>query len=516
MHITFQTRLMIGGVLMGVLMAAIIACNLIGQRTIENSQQYINIAEQAQTDLQKLLRGLNEILVTEGSSSSRKLALDGMESLKRNLETLAKSDSSAEAILKETVSLSESVEKFIGWKKISINDDNAVLAFGKVSGRIEPVTTGLDSIQTSIKSKSNQIRDRIYIIQAIIIGLGLLALGGVGLITYRSVIRQIGGDPQLAAERLREIANGDLTRPLITKHSDSLLGNLENMRQQLKGTIRKLTVHAEQLAAASHELATSAHQVASGTHDGSDAAAAMTASVEEMTASMSQVAQNASAVVSTTANSGRFADEGNTHILDLARSMGAISNRVKSGAGEVAGLGRQSDEIRSIVGVIKEIADQTNLLALNAAIEAARAGESGRGFAVVADEVRKLAERTTQSTEDIAKKIEAIQNNVKAVVNTMNLSVTEVSAGEKLASQGAATIGQIQTASQEVVSLIGSISNSIRENSTTCQAVAKSVERVAQLTEENSNAADQVASTADRMTHIAKELNQIAVQFKTY
>src|SRR5260370_42634924 len=92
---------------------------------------------------------------------------------------------------------------------------------------------------------------------------------------------------------------------------------------------------------------------------------------------------------------------------------------VSAAAKKVEELGKSSDQIGRIIGVIDDIADQTNLLARNAAIEAARAGEQGRGFAVVADEVRKLAERTTTATKEIAQMIKNIQNETKVAVLAM-------------------------------------------------------------------------------------------------
>jgi methyl-accepting chemotaxis protein len=199
----------------------------------------------------------------------------------------------------------------------------------------------------------------------------------------------------------------------------------------------------------------------------------------------------------------------------LAADMGAISNQVQGAARQVSELGLQSEQIRSIVGVIKEIADQTNLLALNAAIEAARAGESGRGFAVVADEVRKLAERTANSTRDIAGMIEAIQQNVHAVVTAMGQSQAQVQQGEVLAGELSESMGAIRAVTDRVSGKVREISEAIGENASASQVVAKSVEHIAQLSEDNSGAARELSSTATRLNAIAGELDASARTFRT-
>jgi len=337
----------------------------------------------------------------------------------------------------------------------------------------------------------------------------------LGIWIIRAILHVLGGEPADAARSVASIAAGDLTARIATTYPGSLLANMESMRLALNKVIRGLADNAGSLASFSEELAAASAQVATGAAAGSDAASSMAASVEEMTVSIAHVAESAASAAGTATQAGLTATDGSSKVLNLARSMSAIAVSVKDSSVKIAGLGRQSDEIRSIVGVIKEIADQTNLLALNAAIEAARAGESGRGFAVVADEVRKLAERTRQSTEDIAQKIAAIQGNVHSVVAAMNQSVDEVSQGERLAAEGAQGMDGIRGATSEVVGIVKDISEAIRENSSASHEVAQTVEHIAQLSEENSSAARQVATTASDLTHLAAELKQVTMQFKT-
>jgi methyl-accepting chemotaxis protein len=343
----------------------------------------------------------------------------------------------------------------------------------------------------------------------------ILILGLVGFQTMRYTVRSLGGEPEAAVSAVNLIAARDLSTAIVTRHEGSLISRLEDMRQSLGTSISRLIDDSRKLTIYAESLASSSHQVASGANSGSDNAARLAASAEQMTTNIGNVAANAGNVSQRVAEAGSVAQQGAAHIIELTRSMGSLSSSFKATAADIVTLGRQSEEIRSIVGEIKDITEQTNLLALNAAIEAARAGESGRGFAVVAEEVTKLAERTKQSAEDIASKIQAIQANVQTVIGAMNDNLAEVARSEKLADEAERAVEHIRGASANTVTLVAEISQAIAENSVTSKEVATTVENFAALSEENSAAARQVAETAVELAQLAEGLSALTSSFKT-
>lgn len=371
----------------------------------------------------------------------------------------------------------------------------------------------------ALKNSERQAAETVSQVRTFTIVTLLVAiLASLALISWivRSVLGTLGGEPTDAARSVALIAQGDLTKVIHSSRSDSLLGHLESMRSELNALISKLKMGADRLVLFSDELAKTSQTVAEGAGHGSDAATSIAASIEQMSTSISDLSSNTSAAAAATHQTGEIASQSGSAVMDLANGMAMLSLSVKDSANKVSELGQQSDEIRSIVGLIQSIADQTNLLALNAAIEAARAGEQGRGFAVVADEVRLLAQRTTQSTQDIAHKIEGIQCNVKAVVSIIDQNVEQVTRGEQLASQGAEAISNIQKATKGVVTIVLNISDAVRENSAASQEVARTVEHIATLSERNSRSSHEVAGTANELSALAHDLSRISAQFKTH
>ncbi|HEX6735797.1 MAG TPA: methyl-accepting chemotaxis protein [Azonexus sp.] len=349
-------------------------------------------------------------------------------------------------------------------------------------------------------------------------GLGIGGFIAISLLLVsRNIIGTLGGDPEIASAITRRIAAGDLATPVAVRagDKDSLLVNIQSMQETLRQMISSVVANAEQVATAADELLQASEAVADRARQQSDAAASMAASVEEMSVSIDQVKENAGEAHGISQEAGAISHEGATVIHNAASEMRKISEAVQASSTIVEDLGRQSDQITSIVKTIREIADQTNLLALNAAIEAARAGEQGRGFAVVADEVRKLAERTSLSTTEIGAMVEKIQSGTRSAVSSMQAGVEQVGNGVELANQAGDSINRIRDGAERVTHVVNGISDSIREQSTASNQIAHQLETIAQMSEQSAVAVRHTADAARQLHSLSASLHQTVAQFKT-
>jgi methyl-accepting chemotaxis protein len=339
---------------------------------------------------------------------------------------------------------------------------------------------------------------------------------GLATTTILSIKRSLGGEPDYAAEIAHAVAAGDLTFRVDVRPGDtsSMIAAMKDMQDKLKQIVLSIQGEAERVSATAEQLSASSGQVAEGSRQQSEAASSMAAAVEQLTVSIDQVAERAAEAARVSTHSGELSQQGAEIIHSAASEMQNIESSVKQSSGIIQMLEQQSGEISAIVNVINEIADQTNLLALNAAIEAARAGEQGRGFAVVADEVRKLAERTAQSTQEIAQMIGKIQEGTRDAVASMESGVKQAGHGVTLANNAGDSIVEIRTEASRVVDVVGDISHSLKEQSTASNEIARNVETIAQMSEENSAAVTQTAAAAHHLGDMAISLQNLVGRFR--
>jgi methyl-accepting chemotaxis protein len=170
-------------------------------------------------------------------------------------------------------------------------------------------------------------------------------------------------------------------------------------------------------------------------------------------------------------------------------------------------LGESSAQIGHVIKVITSIAEQTNLLALNATIEAARAGEAGKGFAVVANEVKELAKETARATEEIGRKVAAIQGDTGSVVD----AIAEIG---RIIGQINEIQTTIATAVEEQTATTSEIGRNVQEAAKGSTEIAENISGVAQAAQSTSSGATETQASAGELSRMAGELKRLVGQFR--
>lgn len=354
-------------------------------------------------------------------------------------------------------------------------------------------------------------RTRLFVLLLLILG-SIGAFAGAAWLIGRNILQPI----EAARKAALDIADGNLTRSIEQGTQDEigeLLGALAMMQDNLRKLVGEIRNTAENLDNSSGQMLRATDQINQASARQSESSAAMAAAVEELTVSIHQVSDNAGVAHETADRSGTSASQGADVVLRMNEDIRMIASNMNETASAVSNLGAMSNEIGSIIGVIRDIADQTNLLALNAAIEAARAGEQGRGFAVVADEVRKLAERTTQSTTAISQIVTKVAQQTTIAVSSMEAQVQRVRDSDALARQAEESIRNITEESARVLGAVNDISSALREQAQASNDIAVNVEHIAQMSQENQNSTEETAVVADQLKALSEELTKLTRRF---
>jgi methyl-accepting chemotaxis protein len=257
---------------------------------------------------------------------------------------------------------------------------------------------------------------------------------------------------------------------------------------------------ANTLASASAELTATATEMSSTANRTSQESASASAAAEEISTGIQTVATNMEEMVASIKEISRSTNE-SAMMAKSTMQRANESNQI------ITKLGVSSQEIGDVIKVISSIAQQTNLLALNATIEAARAGEAGKGFAVVANEVKELAKQTAKATDDITKKIGAIQGDTDRAVNAISEISKEV---EKL--NGIS--GSIAVAVEEQTATTNEISRVVLESKKGVESIAVTVRTVSQAANESSASSTQTLSASKELAKLAESLKALIKETK--
>jgi len=322
----------------------------------------------------------------------------------------------------------------------------------------------------------------------VLAALALAAAGVIAFLLTRSVMRQLGGEPDYAVKIAAGIAAGDLTARIVLdeRNRDSLLYAITTMQESLSVLVAKVRAGTETIATASSQIAAGNQDLSARTEEQASSLEETASSMEELTSTVRQNADNARQANQLAQSAADVAAEGGAVVQQVVETMGAINE--------------SSKKIVDIISAIDGIAFQTNILALNAAVEAARAGEQGRGFAVVAAEVRTLAQRSAAAAKEI-----------KELIGD---SVGNVDAGSKLVDRAGETMTHIVASIRRVNDIMGEITAASAEQSAGIEQVNQAVGQMDQVTQQNAALVEEAAAAAESMQNQAAQLNIVVSAFK--
>jgi methyl-accepting chemotaxis protein len=329
----------------------------------------------------------------------------------------------------------------------------------------------------------------------------------------------ISGALNKAVAAMRNIAEGegDLTLRLNDRGNDEIArlarafnqfaGKVQTLVQQVLDSARHIAHTADNMGEASERTEHNITQQNAETEQVSSA-------VEEMSITANEVAQNAQLTAEAANTADQETTSGRDIVTNALSSVSELASETQATADRIEKLGVDINEISSVIDMIRSVSEQTNLLALNAAIEAARAGEQGRGFAVVADEVRTLASRTRESTEEIQRKVEALQQEANLSVTKMLQNRETAEATMELTNNAGRSLESITQAVANITEMSHHIAASAEQQSSVANVVSENIVTITRLANETHESAGQVFNDTKELAQQSAGLRDLVSRFK--
>lgn len=318
---------------------------------------------------------------------------------------------------------------------------------------------------------------------------------------------------------MREIGSGDgdLSRRLDANRRDefgTLAADFNSFVNKLVVLVYSVRAQTYGLDSAIKRLTDSTQSHGNAINEQHDQISEISQSVEQLLISIGEIADLANKTSTASAKTDEEAKNGQAVIEENLATIYALQNDVNEATAVIDKLKANTQEIGTVLEVIRSVAEQTNLLALNAAIEAARAGEQGRGFAVVADEVRALASRTHDSTLEIHNIIEELRQGSQKAVNAMHHS-------QKSATDAVEKTQMIGQLLQKIVGGVGEIKNmnaqvaaASEEQNAVANQVGTSVDQIRQVSDSTVNETNKVATATQEISAVSDEIELLMQRFK--
>ena len=356
--------------------------------------------------------------------------------------------------------------------------------------------------------EANEATTRLGIILSVVL-IVVVSLGA--WLVIRSVMANVRG----VIASLQSIArgDGDLTQRVNVESNDEIGAMIElfnGFLDKLQRTIRQIIEAASPLGQVSKEL----YNLTQGSESQQHHTDSITRDILTMTGSIQEVAQRSQQASNEANSAARQAATAREHVGSLSTGISDLGDSVMGAVKAMEQLEEETQEVGSVLTVIRSIAEQTNLLALNAAIEAARAGEQGRGFAVVADEVRNLAQKTAASTAEIQQIIQRLQSSANTVLNVMNSNGEKSRASIERSVEATQLLETIASTVNQIDELNAGIAQFTQEQIGLSSSIQQETQVLQQDAKATANGAEATARLGEQLVSTGDHLRAATAQFR--
>jgi methyl-accepting chemotaxis protein len=519
---TIKNKLQFSSLVLFTLFLVIGATLLFGYRYVSGQASVSNAFDKQTMNLQMMLRGINEVIVTEGTPASVEIVEKGIHGFNEihkylllNIKNKDLYKILNEEIDPEWKEINKGVKPFLE-HHLDVEDENHMIQYGRVITDTDSLISKMELLSDKARAVVDSNSNKTQIVQKIIVAAIILSLIGISFLLYH-LYRCINKPIQELSNMAEGFESGDLSITLNISKNDEfgvLASHFNSATSKLNDMISNIKNVTFTLSSDSSKLSSSAVEISNNAREQSDQTASAATAMEELSASFIEVARNTVEAAEYAKDATGPAVKGGEIVNETISGMNEISQSVNDSAVTIEELGSRSKEIGEIIGVINEIASQTNLLSLNAAIEAARAGEQGRGFAVVAEEVRKLSTKTASATDKIGAMIKGIQNDTNNAVETMEEGTNKVDTGVELANQAGEALKHIVKSSQNVTDMIQQIATAADEQTSAGNEISSNLERVANITHQTADLVQRSSESTQNLDALAQQLQQLVSGFR--